>query len=290
MFFKKLFYCTLAFLPMVIAAEPVPVTPKIDPVISFQHMGNCDFLTQEQKEFYAGIPPLNAVEDYLKKTEVLKTLQENEINLEDIKNLAKEFFGKFLAKSQHSNRLILIVNTVIDKGEYVYSEQFSDVVELSQSFPIYSGKNIPASLIAITNDGDAEKEISRVMTVILDLLEGNDPNDKTKFADTNETNAFKSKYLDPDKIEENFKILVVYNNRITAFVTLIHETAHILDTAMRLLNNWLSHTVRTNSESVSLLFETLAYHEWNPKFVQVSMYLRITDVYTSMIKLISYQG
>ena len=291
MFFKKLFYCTFAFLPMVIAAEPVSVTPKIDPVISFQqNMDKYNFLTQEQKGFYAGVPSLSTVEAYLKETGIFDTLSESEINLAGIKEKAKAFFSRLLSPSQHSDRLISIVNEVIDRGEYAYTPQFSDVMEsknlpIGLNLPIGSMKKIPESLIEVTEDEDAEKEVSRVMDVIVDLLEGNDPSNEQKFADTNEANGIKIKYLNPDNIAKNFRILVVYNNELNAFVTLMHETAHILDIATRLLNNWLIPTVRTNSESVSLLFETLAYHEWNPKFVQVPMYLRITDAYHYMIQV-----
>ena len=231
------------------------------------HIDECHWLTNDQKEIFKQLPPLDKYAKELIKEENAKIQDEKSINLEQAKSTAKKFYSKYL--SYLPPEFLKIATSIIEKGEYIYSKE---------RFPGAYGSCMVVIPHGMKNIDVTERINDELITYLDDILSGQ------SFIEEKEKQLepIRKQYLNKNKITENFGIRVIYNNGIDLLLKIVHETAHVLDYAYRMKNGIYEKNVKgMNHESVSLFFELLARKELGQRLFSKD---RLNELYREMIQ------
>ncbi|MBQ3945500.1 MAG: hypothetical protein II670_07825 [Alphaproteobacteria bacterium] len=235
-----------------------------------EHIDECHWLNNDQKEILKQLPPLNEYADKLIEEEKKKIQDKKVINLEQAKLQAINFYKNYLSclPSEYLN----IAENIINSGEYQY---------LQDCFAGFKGSamNVIPYDIEIPDKLEEGDNISDYLTHRIDELLSCISLGEIR---DNMLAPIRKQYLDKDKITENFRIEVMYNNGAELPIQIIHETAHVLDYAYRIKNHIYTENVKgRNHESVSIFLELLARKEYGMSLFDN---IRLVELYREMLQ------
>ena len=235
-----------------------------------QHIDDCNWLCDDQKEILKQLPPLNEYADKLIEEEKKKIQDKKVINLEQAKLQAINFYKNYLSclPSEYLN----FAKSIINNGKYTYSKDCFAGFKGSAMNVIPHDIKIPDKLEEGDNISDYLTHRIDELLSCISLGEIMD----------NMLEPIRKQYLDKDKITENFRIEVMYNNGAELPIQIIHETAHVLDYAYRIKNHIYTENVKgRNHESVSIFLELLARKEYGMSLFDNT---RLVELYRGMLQ------
>ena len=260
----KLFRTVIAGMLCVTISQAIAYTEFM------QHIDECHWLTNDQKEIFRQLHPLNEYADKLIEEEKKKIQDKKVINLEQAKSQATDFYTKYLEylPSEYLN----FAKSIINNGKYTYSKDCFAGFKGSAMNVIPHDIKIPDKLEEGDNISDYLTHRIDELLSCISLGEIRD----------NMLAPIRKQYLDKDKITENFRIEVMYNNGTELPIQIIHETAHVLDYAYRIINGIYKENVKgRNHESVSIFFELLARKEYGMSLFDNT---RLVELYREMLQ------
>ena len=236
------------------------------------NVDKCSWIPSEQKKIFKMSPPFM---EYVKEVteQFSKNMQkENEIDLDKAKLKAIKFYEKYLAKMPE---LLKIAKEVIEDGKYLYDKNANDsqmriIIGDGDSWSTNVRDELfeKSGKIKEGKDEDIEQRLNEVLS--------------GRIYEKDKLNIeIEHRYTKKEDITKNFGIEVLYNDDEELPIRIIHEAAHVLDIAYRIIKEIKSDTVLYNYECISMFFETVARREFNAPLVDKR---NLIEIYRDMVQ------
>ncbi len=218
--FLKVMFCCACSLN---AAETKGILdlPGIPEQIRSITIDHYTFLSEEEREIYKNLPPLKYVVSGLRS---LQTSETKQVDIEKIKEYSKRFYKNTLEESEFGTFLYSIAEKMIDNGNYTYTNNslnIGGVWELNVS----EEDNPP-----FTWSGDIKYLVDELIFCydgsMLEIIK-----EACKGCSEDEVNEWIRQVTTKFKDPLNSKINVIYNDELSLFSTMVHETGHALEIA-----------------------------------------------------------
>lgn len=277
---KKVLLGALCISQLAIGGTAGSIIHDEDPVDKLKkQLAECDWLYPANKDLAEVLPPFR---HFCEKAmqEVKNSIRpESEINLEQAKMDAISFFSKYLAQMPD---FLDISKEIINNGQYTYANSHNwTCIAYSQMQPVVSNNDEWSDDIdGIVQSLMAGKTKDAIIKKHMPFLNINNPFDEESVCKAKKfVDKIESKYMDFSNVAKNFEINVFYTSQKTLLITTIHETGHVLDYAYRIKHGKRSQTFVTDSEAISVLFETIAKRDFESNWGDI---LRLTAPYGMM--------